>query len=87
MEKLTSSTRAVVKVDGTVSLPDGLREQAGLRSGLELIANVNPDGSITLRPVDNRPVRLYTDEELRMFAEENEMTPELEERLGAWLRR
>jgi hypothetical protein len=47
----------------------------------------NERGDIVLRPIDNWPVREYTNADLEMFAREDELTPELEDRLNSLLER
>lgn len=59
--------------EGVVPLPRGVRDEARLKEGDLLSVETNPDGSITLRPVP--PVREYTEEDLAMFAREDEMSP------------
>lgn len=66
--------------EGVIPLPKDLREETRLKEGDLLLISTNPDGSMTLRPV-----REYTEEDLRMFAEEDEMTPELAARVRAFL--
>lgn len=68
---------------GEVSLPEDVREEARLKEGDLLSIETNPDGSIVLRPAP--PVREYTDEDLAMFAREDEMTPDLAARVRAFL--
>ena len=71
--------------EGVVPLPEGIRDEARLKEGDLLFVETNPDGSITLRPAP--PVREYTEEDLAMFAREDEMTPAERERFLARLRR
>ncbi len=72
---------------GVISLPEGIREESRLKEGDLLLVNTNPDGSITLRPAMSLPVREYTEEELAMFAREDELPPELAARVRAFLER
>jgi antitoxin PrlF len=51
---------------GSVTLPKGVRQQAGLKPGDQLAAEVTPDG-VLLRPVAAFPIELYTDERLDEF--------------------
>lgn len=76
---------SVTKVgkEGMVPLPKDIREETRLEEGDLLLVNTNVDGSITLRPAP--PVREYTEEDLAMFAREDEMTPELAARVRAFL--
>jgi AbrB family looped-hinge helix DNA binding protein len=69
--------------EGVVPIPEGIRKEIRLKEGDLLFVNANPDGSITLHPAP----REYTEEDLRMFAEEDEMTPAERERFLAWLGR
>lgn len=71
--------------EGVVPLPQGIRDEARLKEGDLLFVETNPDGSITLRPAP--PAREYTDEDLAMFAREDEMTPAEKERFLKWLGR
>lgn len=66
--------------EGVIPLPQGIRDAARLKEGDLLFVETNPDGSITLHPAP--PVREYTEEDLAMFAREDEMTPELAARVS-----
>lgn len=69
--------------EGVIPLPKGVRDEARLKEGDLLFVETKPDGSIVLRPAP--PVREYTEEDLAMFAREDEMTPELAARVRAFL--
>lgn len=71
--------------EGVIPLPKGIRDAARLKEGDLLFVENNPDGSIVLRPAP--PVREYTEEDLAMFAREDEMTPAERERFLRWLGR
>ena len=85
----TESMNSMTKVGkrGVISLPEGIREESHLKEGDLVLVNTNPDGSITLRPATSLPVREYTEEDLRMFAEEDDLPPELTARVRAFLDR
>ncbi|MGH3086907.1 MAG: AbrB/MazE/SpoVT family DNA-binding domain-containing protein [Rubrobacteraceae bacterium] len=68
---------------GEVPLPEDVREEARIKEGDRLSVETNPDGSIVLRPAP--PVREYTDEDIEMFLREDEMTPELAEKVRTFL--
>jgi len=76
---------AKVGKEGEVALPDDVRETTRLKEGDLLPVEANEDGSITLRLEPS--VRDYTEEDLRMFAEQDEMTPTERQRFLAWLGR
>jgi AbrB family looped-hinge helix DNA binding protein len=87
LSDILEGMNSVTKVGkrGEVPLPEGVREEARLKEGDLLFVETNPDGSITLRPAP--PVREYTEEDLAMFAEEDEMTPAERDRFLRWLGR
>lgn len=78
---------SVIKIGkrGVITLPEEIWEKIRLKEGDMLLANVNPDGSITLRPA--LPAREYTEEELQTFAEEDELPPELAAGVRSFLER
>lgn len=68
---------------GEITLPKGA---ADLKGGETLRVRDNGDGSLTLTPTDLPAVRKYTDEDLRVFARSDEVTPDLSARLRAFLK-
>ncbi|CAN5671748.1 MAG: AbrB/MazE/SpoVT family DNA-binding domain-containing protein [Rubrobacteraceae bacterium] len=69
---------AKVGKKGEIELPEDVREKARLKEGDSLSVETKEDGSIILRPTP--PVREYTDEDIEMFAREDETTSEERER-------
>ncbi|MBA2376390.1 MAG: AbrB/MazE/SpoVT family DNA-binding domain-containing protein [Rubrobacter sp.] len=76
---------AKVGKKGEIELPEDVREKARLKEGDSLSVETKEDGSIILRPTP--PVREYTDEDIEMFAREDETTSEERERFLKWLDR
>ncbi|MDQ3508834.1 MAG: AbrB/MazE/SpoVT family DNA-binding domain-containing protein [Actinomycetota bacterium] len=76
---------AKVGKKGEIELPEDVREKARLKEGDSLSVETKEDGSIILRPTP--PVREYTDEDIEMFAREDETTSEERERFLEWLDR
>jgi AbrB family looped-hinge helix DNA binding protein len=72
---------------GRVSIPTAILRQLGLEGGSYLIAEAGEDGTIVLRPAGSHPIELYTDERIKEFERENEVDPELERRVQAFLAR
>lgn len=69
-----------------VIVPKELTEKLRLEEGDALLADANPDGSITLRPITGLPVREYAEADLETFADEDELSPELTARTEAFLK-
>ena len=58
-----------------------------IKEGEALVVYVDPDGTITMGPLSTRRIPEYTDEDLAMFEEEDKMTPELQARVDAFLKK
>lgn len=69
-----------------VVVPKELTEKLRLKEGDTLLADANPDGSITLRPVTGSPIREYTGSDLKTFADEDRLSPGLAARTEAFLK-
>lgn len=67
--------------EGELTLPRELLEGNPPEEGTVLRAHVDEGGNVVLRPIVPVPLREYTGEDLETFARENEMSPDLEERL------
>ncbi len=72
---------------GQVSIPTAMLRQQGLEGDSWLIAEACADGAIVLRPAAIYPIEIYTDERIKEFERENEIDPELERRVQAFLGR
>jgi AbrB family looped-hinge helix DNA binding protein len=70
---------------GQVSIPKAVLEQLGLEGGQSLLVEPTDDGAIVLRPAGVYPIEIYSDERIREFLEENEITPEEEAKIEAKL--
>ncbi len=72
---------------GELTVPRELFEGETPAEGTVMEVHQNERGDVVLRPVVTWPVREYTDADLEMFAEQDELTPELEDRLNSLLER
>lgn len=81
------ATRIKFDKNGELTLPRGLLEGSPVEEGTLMKVHLDPDGNVVLKPVNPLQPRQYEDEDLKMFAEADEMTPELEERLERVLKR
>lgn len=72
---------------GELTVPRELFEGETPADGTVLEVHSNERGDIVLRPVATWFVREYTDADLEMFAEQDELPPELEDRLNSLLER
>jgi hypothetical protein len=70
-----------------LTVPRELFEGETPQEGTVMEVHRNERGDIVLRPIDNWPIREYTNADLEMFAQEDELTPELEDRLNSLLER
>lgn len=68
---------------GQVSIPKAVLDALHLEGEHWLIVDVTEDGAIVLRPAGVAPIELYDDARIAAFLAEDELTPELEERLDA----
>ncbi len=72
---------------GELTVPREVFEGDTPREGTMMKVYRNERGDVVLRPIDTWPVREYSDADLEMFAQEDELTPELENRLDSLLKR
>jgi bifunctional DNA-binding transcriptional regulator/antitoxin component of YhaV-PrlF toxin-antitoxin module len=72
---------------GQVSIPTAMLRRQGLEGDSWLIAEACEDGTIVLRPAAIYPIEIYTDERVKEFEQENEMTEEERERVREVLER
>jgi AbrB family looped-hinge helix DNA binding protein len=72
---------------GQVSIPTAILKRLGLAGGRHLIIELAEDGAIVLRPAGIWPIEIYSDERIKEFLAENEIDPELDKRVQAWLDR
>ena len=72
---------------GELTVPRELFEGATPAEGTVMEVHRNERGDVVLRPVATWPAREYTEADLEMFAEQDELTPELEDRLNSLLER
>ncbi len=86
--RYTNSVSELIKIGkrGMVTLPKEIIEKSQLKEGDTLLVDTNPDGSITLRPATALSIREYAEEDLKTFAEEDELSPELAVRVKAFLK-
>jgi AbrB family looped-hinge helix DNA binding protein len=69
---------------GQVTLPAGVRNQLHLQAGNAFRVLVE-DGRIVLEPVEVLPIEIYSEERVREFLENSDMTDEeLSEARTAW---
>ncbi len=81
------TTRAKRGEGGELTVPREVFEGDTPAGGTIMEVHRNDRGDVVLRPVVTWPVREYTDADLEMFAEQDELTPELEDRLNSLLER
>ncbi len=72
---------------GDLTLPRDLIEDEAVEEGTVFEAHRDEGGNLVLRRIVGPEGRDYTDEDLAMFAEEDRMTPDLEDRLSSLLSR
>lgn len=72
---------------GELTVPRELFEGETPEEGTVMEVRRNDRGDIVLRPIEAWPEREYAETDLQTFAEEDELTPELEDRLNSLLRR
>ena len=70
---------------GQVSIPKAVLEQLGLKGDQMLLVETTDEGAIMLRPAGVYPFEIYSDERIQEFLAEDEMPPELAERVEARL--
>ena len=70
---ILENMNAILKVNsrGTLTLPKPLRKMLGISEGGMLMYTFR-EGNVTLQPAETYPVRMYTDEEIAMFKEDEE---------------
>jgi hypothetical protein len=73
--------------EGEAILPRELLEDEFVEEGTILKAHRDERGNVVLKRLARQPVREYSEEELAMFAEEDEMTPAERDRFLASLGR
>ncbi len=64
----------IVSERGQITLPKKVRDRLALQAGSVLIAE-EVDGSLVLRPAAVTPLRVYADEEIRGWLDEDRLTP------------
>ncbi len=75
-------TIVMLDADGRLQVPREELEKLGLKSGDYVKIEMTKEGSLSVVPLsDYYDVEIYSDERVREFAEANELTPELRERL------
>ena len=79
------ATRIRIGKEGEFILPRDLLEGEPPEVGSVLRVCADEEGNLVLMPIT--PVREYTSGDLKTFAQENEMGPDLESRLRAVLER
>ena len=66
---MSTTVVATVNNRGNITIPKKIREQSGIIEESQVVFEVTPQG-VLMRPGRIRPVRIYTDEEIAMFDEE-----------------
>jgi AbrB family looped-hinge helix DNA binding protein len=66
---------------GQISIPKAVLERLGLEAESLLLVETTPDGAILLRPAGVYPVEVYSDERVREFHQEDEMSADEAKRL------
>ena len=64
----------IVSERGQITLPKSLRDRLAIKPGTALIAE-EVEGKLVLRPAAVTPVRIYTDEEIRGWLDDDRVTP------------
>ena len=59
---------------GQISIPKAVLERLGLEAETLLLVETTPDGAILLRPAGVYPVEIFSDDRVREFHAENEMS-------------
>ena len=60
---------------GQVSIPKAVLNEVGLEGDTLLLVEAADDGAIVLRPAGVYPIEMYSDERVRAFLEEDELSP------------
>ena len=69
-----SMTKVIaVNERGALTLPKDLREKLGVTGGGQLIAEIDANGALTLRPGMVLPIEIYSDERIVEFQKLNEL--------------
>ena len=55
-----------IEPDGTLMLPQAVREKVGLKEGDQLAVEITADG-ILLKPLSGFPIEIYTEERVAEF--------------------
>jgi AbrB family looped-hinge helix DNA binding protein len=66
---------------GQISIPKAVLERLGLATESLLLVETTPDGAILLRPAGVYPVEVFSDDRVREFHAEDEMSGEEAARL------
>jgi AbrB family looped-hinge helix DNA binding protein len=66
---------------GQISIPKAVLERLGLEAETLLLVETTPDGGILLRPAGVYPVEVFSDDRVREFHAEDEMSGEEAARL------
>jgi len=84
-ESATVEDVNVVKLGkkGQVSIPRAVLDALHLEGEQWLLVETTDDGAIVLRPAGVAPIELYDDARIAAFLAEDELTPDLAERLAA----
>ena len=61
---------------GQISIPKAVLDALGLEGEMLLLVEATPDGAILLRPAGVYPIEIYSDERVRLFLDEDEMSAE-----------
>lgn len=72
---------------GDLTLPQELLEDKAVEEGTLFEAHRDAGGDVVLHRITGPTAHEYADEDLAMFAEEDKMTPDLEDRLSRLLSR
>jgi AbrB family looped-hinge helix DNA binding protein len=70
---------------GQVSIPTAILRRLGLEGGSHLIVETTDEGAILLRPAAVYPIEIYSDERIREFEREGQISEEEERRVRALL--
>lgn len=70
----------IVSERGQITLPKALRDRLAIRPGSAMIAEER-DGQLVLRPAVVTPVRIYSDEEIRGWLDEDALSPATKKRI------
>lgn len=72
---------------GQVTIPRSVLQAVGIAQEGQLAIEVTADGGILLRPAVVYPIEMYTEQRIAEFAAQDAMSPAMEKRVQAYLKK